>query len=751
MPIISGSKKVTQPPTPLSRETFREWMKDEGIEKTYDSIRQLKKARKRGEITQEYFEKQKAELKRRNLPIVTPMASYGGDGTRNNKNAIPTGLFMMDYDHLDAPRAFYDRYVKGREDELHINLAHVTPSDEGLRLVACLLPGETIVQGQARMHRLLGCAEDYDPHVKDLARASFMFPESALLFYDEDLLFADSIEAELQKRGITLEQPAPCPPVDSPAGTVTVTGTETAQQQPVHQFPTAFKDMPFADIIDYWTELAGGEPVEGERHSFVMKLASELRCICENNPCWLRQVLPGFGLPEAEFNRITEDACKYPLPSCLPNRLYRALGDLQYKQPNTELPPLPERLPGLIALLTKNVPDHLKPVVACAVFPALATYPRQATFNYLDNTPMPLGLMCVVMGPSSEGKGSIRKPIEYIMERIRVRDEKARQTEQAWKEEVNTRGANKDKRKRPKVVVQWMSADMTASAFAQRLQDADGLPLFALMSEIQQLNALKSNTGKDGQFDIIRLAFDEDPWGQERSGMQSVTVKTPLRFNWTASTTITQGKQFFGRNLAGGALSRLNLCTIPAQDIGAPIPVFGTYDDQFAQRLRPYIDNLCVAQGAMECPEAFRLAEELDEECRHTAEERQSEAYDYFRKRAQVIAYRKACLLWLANGQKWEPEMDDFIRWSLHYDLACKMMFFGREMEYEMRQEKALVVPVRSRSPLLQKLPHEFTYDDAVNVRRQEGRPEKGTKVLLKQWVSRGYIERVTGDTYRKL
>ena len=752
MPTISGAKSgiTARKVTRLTRAEFRSWMKDEGVARIYNEICQLKQARDGGMMTEKEFEEKKSLLKKK-LPYVTYMAEFKGN-IRKNENAIPTGLFMMDYDHVGDPEEFYNTHVKGRGKEWAIALCHRTPSGEGLRLVGCIPPGMNIPRAQAWMGGLLG-RMDYDKAVHDPARASFLPPESALLYYDEDLLFADDLAAELARRGISLPEARPGIPAE-----VTVTDAApaapapaSAPAAPARAYPTAFHGEPYADIARRWLTARGAaEPVEGERHTRLLHLAADLRYICENNPDWLRAVMPAYGLPEEELKGIADYACSKPLANCRPRRLEDALRPRCQDEP---LPPLPAVLPPLISLLTENVPDFQKPAVAQAVFPALATLVSDVSFAYIDGRPTGVGLMNLLVGAQSIGKSGINTPIDYILARVRARDDENRRIEQQWKDEVNAKGANKDKRQRPRTCVQWLETDMTNAALVQRLKDAGGRYLYLRMDELRMLDALKGNTRTDSQFNIICLAFDEAPYGQERVGTMSVSGNPCLRLNWNASTTPRQGKLYFKHVLVNGPLTRISLCVIPDRGIGAEIPVYGTYGDDFARRLAPYLDHLEQASGGLDCPEAYDLARRLDAECREKAKRLQSLAYDSWRRRANVIAYRKACLLWLAGGQQWSPEYDDFVRWSLHYDLACKMRLFGPEVEEALRLEAA-EAPVstpsgRKRSDWLAALPAEFTYADLMALRRDDGRGEKGAKDLLSQWKSRGYIEPLTGDTYK--
>ena len=779
MPIISGAKGgiAVRDLIQIAPAVFRSWMEDKNVADLIDSIRQAKKLRDAGVLTEkesqeriaqlkkdrvdklelnrqlkEYLEKEYSEKKarlKRCLPYITYMAYFKND-IRKNENAIPTGLYIMDYDHVPNPEEIYNTLIKGRERELAIALVHVTPSGEGLRIVACTPQGMTIAEAQAWMGEQLG-RMDYDKAVHDLARASFMFPESALLYYDEDLLFAEDLAAELARRGIVLtakrHEEAPATPVEAE----TAAATTAEPSGSTKTYPDNFHGVPYADIAHRLLTANGqAEPVEGERHQRLLWLADPMRYICENNENWLLQVMPTYGLPLEEMKGIVKWACAQPLRPQRPKVLEQAL---RPRPEDEELPELPEKLPGLIRLAVMNTPDFQKAAVAPSVFPPLSTHANQVYFPYIDGKWTGLGQMNLLIASSSSGKSCVNTPIDYIMADIRARDEENRRIEQAWKDEVNAKGANKDKRKRPKTCVQWMEPDTTNAALVQRLMDAEGRFIYLRMDELKMFDALKGNTKTNSQHNIICLAFDEAAYGQERVGTMSVSANPKLRLNWNASTTPLQAKDYFAGVLIDGPLTRICLCTIPAQEIGAEIPVHGEYDEAFAAQLRPYIENLNnVPPGRMECPEAYALAKRLNEECRQKAKELKSLAYDSFRKRAVLIAYRKACLLWLANGQRWEPEIEDFVRWSLQYDLACKMRFFGRKTEMALAMEAAeapVVSSGRKRSELLARLPQEFTYDDLVCARQDEGLSAEGAMDQLKQWKKRGNVEVVTGDTYK--
>ena len=412
---------------------------------------------------------------------------------------------------------------------------------------------------------------------------------------------------------------------------------------------------------------------------------------------------------------------------------------------------LPKRLPALIKLLVSRTPDVYKAAVAHAVFPSLGAHLHRVRFKYIDNVEHEATLMNVLMAGTGAGKDCISEPINLIMADIRRRDEDNLRREREWKNEVTSKGANKDKRQRPEgLIIQEIDADMTNPAFVMRMAEADGHFLYTKLNEIDQFDALKG-TGRAGQqFQIMCLAFDPgNRYGQTRVGVQSVTEKVTIRFNWNAATTIQKGKRYFSKVLTDGPISRINFCTIPEREIGADMPVYGTYDAAFDEELRPYIENLVKAQGLIDCPQAYKLAQTLKEECADFARLSQSRVYENLSFRANVIAYLKACVLFVANGCQWDKTFEEFIRWSLQYDLACKMEFFGADIENAHVAEGQR--STKGPRNLLELLPDDFTYQEAVQVRQQAGRDGGGTQAMLNQWVHRKYIERMTNDNYSKL
>ena len=448
------------------------------------------------------------------------------------------------------------------------------------------------------------------------------------------------------------------------------------------------------------------------------------------------------GKGAARYSLLAGD-CKSP--ASLAGSNLNAQGDEEYPAP----PPMPKKLPKLVELLISRTPEIYQPAVACAIFPPLATHLWKTRFRYIDNVEHEATLSSVLLAGTGAGKSCVQKPIDFIMEDIRKRDQENLKREKEWKDEMMRKGANKDKRKRPEnLIIQEIDADMTNPAFVMRTAEAKGHFLYTSLNEIDQFDALKG-IGMQ-QFRIMCLAFDPgNQYGQTRVGTQSVTERVTIRFNWNASTTIQKGIKYFKRVLTDGPISRINFCTIPERDIGEDIPVYGTYDEEFRNALKPYIDHLCMATGLVECKEAFELAKVLKDENAEFSRLSQDRVYENLSFRANVIGYLKACVLYVANGYRWEPEIEDFIRWSERYDLYCKMRFFGdaiKKAEIEGEQESR-----RGPSSILGLLPEEFNYQQVENLRVENKMNANGTMKMLNNWLYRGYIKVKKNDSNTQL
>ena len=423
------------------------------------------------------------------------------------------------------------------------------------------------------------------------------------------------------------------------------------------------------------------------------------------------------------------------------NACVQSSEDEEYPAP----PPMPKKLPKLVELLISKTPEIYQPAVAHAIFPSLATHLWRTRFRYIDNVEHEATLMTCLLAGTGAGKSCVQKPIDFIMEDIRKRDAENLKREKEWKDEMMRKGANKDKRKRPEnLIIQEIDADMTNPAFVMRTAEAKEHFLYTSLNEIDQFDALKGSGFQ--QFRIMCLAFDPgNLYGQTRVGTQSITERVTIRFNWNASTTIHKGIRYFKRVLTDGPVSRINFCTIPERDIGEDIPVYGTYDEEFRNSLKPYIDNLCMASGLVECKEAFHLAEVLKDENAEFSRLSQDRVYENLSFRANVIGYLKACVLYVANGYQWEPEIEDFIRWSERYDLYCKMRFFGdaiKKAERDGDQESK-----KGPASILAFLPDKFSYQQVETLRLKNDMNAKGTAKMLRNWLHRGYIEKEESDS----
>ena len=750
------------------------------VAKTCAEIEDALEAHRRGELTKEEYETKKAELKKR-LPIFTFHALFK-NGKRKNEDAIPSGLSIYDLDHIPDPRAKWAE-IEARKEELGILLAHITPSSEGLRLVFLIRQGMSLEEAQAWMARELGDAE-YDSCVKDYARCSFAVPREYVLFVDEDALFAPQSTKSNTEFSSSSPAPVTCPVLPSEGGcthklpsregdggvleytqaNAEVNGNHTplsplSRGEEPKPYAESFKGTPYEKIIQEWFRRNGGEPEMGERNTKLHKLASHLRYITDNNEEHLLQIMPCFGLKEEEMKHIIHSACIakfYGIPRSLKKLLSEVQSTSDQEEEKSDIinqksdidtpPEMPNRLPPLIKLLVSKTPKIYQPAVAHAVFPALATHLWKTYFRYVDNVPHEATLMNVLMAGTGAGKNCISDPINHILKDIRCRDKENLQREKEWKKEMQTKGANKDKRQRPEgLVIQEIDPDMTNAAFVQRLADAEERFLYAKMNEIDQFDALKTSARSKAHFQIMCLAFDPgNVYGQTRIGSGSVSERVCIRFNWNASTTLKKGKEYFRSVLTDGPVSRINFCTIPERPIGSALPVYGTYDASFDEELRPYIERLNKARGSIECKQARALSRKLIEECAEFARLSESRVYENLSFRANVIAFLKACVLYVAHGEKWDRTMEDFVRWSLKYDMWCKMQFFGEAIELQEYGEETK--KLRGPRNLLDLLPEVFTYEEAGVMRqRQNIRTGSLTKMIF-NWKDRGYIELMEGE-----
>ena len=726
-------------------ELFHRAMESRVVAEICAQIKDALEAVRRGEMSPEDFETLKSDLKKA-LIIFTFHATFK-NGRRKNDEAIPSGFSIYDLDHIQNPEGRWAE-IEPRKEELGIVLAHVTPSSEGLRLVFIVPQGMDLADAQAWMAKELK-DEAYDACVKDYARCSFAVPREYVLFVDEEKLFAPTIPLA---KGEGTECQGGCSIEQDDVSSEPAPATSPLPPSEGGGFPTHFKGTPYATIIAEWFKQNGGEPEPGERNTKLHRLASHLRYITDNNESHLLQIMPNFGLTEEEMKTLIHHACIAKFYG-MSKALKKLLSEVrrEHEEEKSEIinqkseidtpPPMPRRLPPLIKLLVSKTPKIYQPAVAHAVFPPLARYLWKTYFRYIDNVEHEATLMCCLMAGSGAGKNCISEPINHILKEMRKRDKENLLREKEWKKEMQTKGANKDKRQRPEgLVIQEIDPDMTNAAFVQRLSDAEERFLYAKMNEIDQFDALKTSARSKAQFQIMCLAFDPgNVYGQTRVGTGSVSERVCIRFNWNASTTIRKGQSYFRSVLTDGPVSRINFCTIPEQPIGADMPIYGTYDAQFDEELRPYIERLAKARGVVECPGAKTLAKKLKDENAEFARLSQSRVYENLSFRANVIAYLKAMVLYVAHGEKWDKTMEDFVRWSLQYDMYCKMKFFGNAIESQEHEQERVVT--KGPQNLLDLLPEIFTREEAQSLRQRMGIQSDSLRQMLFNWRKRGYIE----------
>lgn len=682
------------------------------------------------------------EKLKRQLPIWTPHCAEFKDNHRANADAVrPLPRLMLDFDEKGHSAEILAKALElDKAGQWQVLLVEESVR-RGTHVLIGLPRGMTAQEAQERFSAAVGFRAD--GAVKDVCRCIYMVPEGHTLYVNEERMFTTE-NAEL-----LTEAPVPA------------AGEEAGRQQAAEDgdsFPTTFKGLAYANIIAHWFRLTGGEPVAGERNDKLHRLAAHLRYICDNNEEHLFRLMPRYGLGEEEMRGLIRSACaaRFRFMPRLMKKAIELEEERLRQEPEeagkagehllpAEPPRMPDKLPPLIELLVSRTPEIYRPAVAHAVFPALATHLWHTTFRYIDNVEHEATLMNVLMAGTGAGKNCIGEPINRIMADIRRRDEENRQREQTWKDEMQTRGANKDKRKRPEgLVIQEIDPDMTNAAFVMRLSEAEDRFLYARLNEIDQFDALKTSARSKAQFQIMCLAFDPgNTYGQTRVGTSSVSARVCVRFNWNASTTIQKGKEYFKRVLTDGPVSRINFCTIPERPIGSEMPVYGTYGEDFDEQLRPYIERLNEARGLIVCPQAEQLAQRLMEENADFARLSQNRTYENLSFRANVIAYLKAMVLYVAHGREWNRTLEDFIRWSERYDLWCKIRFFGADIE-EAENEVG-----RSNLPgprnLLDLLPDTFTREEAEAVRRKQRISPSSPIQMLSNWKKRGYIRPCEG------
>ena len=697
------------------------------------------------------------EKLKRMLPIWTPCCAEFKDNHRAVKDATkPLPRLMLDFDEKGHSQEILEKSMELQKAGKWEILLVEESVRRGTHVLITLPEGMSPQEAQQRFSEDVGFQAD--PALKDVARCIYMVPESHTLYVNERMFSLSSLcHSERSEESVGTAQPS------SSGCTQTL---RDAQSDKVYDnkennsvelrvlsgeksYPSTHENIPYEQIVEVLEEQMGGKPDIGSRNNFIFSMACHLRYICNDDPAWIAEVLPTYGEEREKFVATVKSACQRIQTKVMPRIIKRTLDicrrNSELRTCNSELenipPEMPKKLPPLIELLVSRTPDIYQPAVAHAVFPSLGTHLYQTRFRYIDNCYHEATLACLLMAPTGSGKSSVNTPIDYIMADIRKRDEICMEKERNWKRDTQSKGANKDKKQRPEgIVIQCIDADITSAAFVQRMADAEGRFLYARMNEIEQLNNLSSRGNSHNVFDLLCLCFDYgNLYGQTRIGAASVSEKVTVRFNYNVSTTVRKGQYFFRNVLTDGPLSRINICTIPERSIGSDMPIYGTYDERFSEELRPYIERLNMARGLVECEEASALARKLVEECAEFARLSQSRVYENLSFRANVIAFLKAMVLYVAHGEVWTPEMEDFVRWSLQYDLWCKMKFFGDAIEAQ--EEGSMKLPTKGPQNLLDQLPEIFTREEAGMMRQRMGIRTGSVRQMLGNWTHRGYIE----------
>ena len=671
------------------------------------------------------------EKLKRILPVWTPSCAEFKDNHRAVKDAVKSlNRLMLDFDEKGHSQEILQKSLLLQSEGKWEILLVEESVRKGTHVLISLPEGMTPHEAQQRFSEEVGFRAD--PALKDVARCIYMVPEEFTLYVDEKL-FAPTVvpQSNTESRGVLLSSPA---------------DGVSAQDSPPFTYPQTYEDIPYKTVIEVLEEQMGGLPDVGSRNNFIFSMACHLRYICDDNPLWIAQVLPTYGEEQVKFLATVKSACQRIQTKVMPRIVQRTLAICKRKyetdgQSLEVAPEMPKNLPPLIRLLVSRTPEIYQPAVAHAVFPSLGAHLYDTRFRYIDNCYHEATLACLLMALTGSGKSCVNTPIDYIMADIRERDEVCMEKERKWKRDTQSKGANKDKRQRPEgIIIQCIDADITSAAFVQRMADAEGRFLYARMNEIEQLNNLSSRGNSHNVFDLLCLAFDYgNLYGQTRIGAASVSEKVTVRFNYNVSTTVRKGQYYFRNVLTDGPISRINFCTIPERPIGSEMPVYGSYDDTFADELKPYIDRLNAARGLVECAEVNALSRKLVEECAEFARLSQSRVYENLSFRANVIAFLKAMVLYVAHGEVWTHEMEDFVRWSLQYDLWCKMRFFGEAIQAQ--EEGSMKLPTKGPQNLLDQLPEIFTREEASQMRQRMGIRNGSVRQMLGNWVHRGYIE----------
>lgn len=669
-------------------------------------------------------------------------------GSRRAEFMRPTGLLMLDFDHVGDPTKLWEtianRHVFAAADMARaVALAHITPSGDGLRVVLKRAKGKSIEQAQHDWCELMCLDAKPDAACKDISRLSFAPMQSEVLYYNPSLLFAELPEASDYPDGSIFQQSFA---VASPAEAA----APIAQGEAPAEYDTEYRGVPYSEIVKRLEEQLGGRPEHGARNSFIFTMACNLRYVCNDDAAWIASILPTYGEDPQKHRTTIQSAVNRPMSREMPETLARALkvSDAVAHQEGAAAheaapPALPEVLPQPVSLLVERIPERMRAAAAMAVFPALGAYVKDMHLVYADGRDYEPTFMNILVAEQSAGKSAVNKPIDHILAPLKARDEVSLSREREWKEKCAIISSTQDKPERPKgLCVQILPPDMTNAAFVQRLSDADGHFLYTRMDEVELLNALRTNGTANMVSAVLRLAFDCGEYGQVRVAANAVNAMVRVRWNWNASSTVQRVRKYFAKNIADGTLSRLSFATIPESEedvYSEEFPVYEQYAENYANQLQPYIDRIETCTGTLVCPEAVAWVRSLNKELLTFAREAEDSGYARMSRRGILMGFFRAMLLYVMNGCQWDENVERFASWSVKYDLWCKMRFFRDMLRSDIEGERAAL----QRGPvgLLPLLPQEFTRDDVRALRIAQGmKPDP--RIVLSQWVAKGAIVR---------
>ena len=773
---------IKKPKTvPATVEGFWKRVDSEKTGRICAELADILEAKRRGDMSQEDYKTKKAEIKL-GATFYTPHAHFNKAYKSNEGEPVDSGKCIIDLDGCEDFPELYAKTLMGRERELGINMVNRSVSGTGGHVLFDIPEGMDRQTAQAWLSHEMGDVE-YDKAVHELERAIYLPCREYILYIDEELMFSDELHAAKvkydgrSKMDDVSEKPSainPHPSAINPHPSAIVESPVEADERTMLIFHECMKEegVVDADFVN-----------EGGRHNSVKLVLSHCNQLLtqEETLGVLKVLMPNNWQDENIQTLVGDFYSKYldrskPL-SLVQKRIFKeskrrfraeqeedsnlsdveGCSDAQSKDSLSRMfasnvpPTIPQNLPRLVNTVIKNTPRLYQATVAQAMFPALATYPKRLSFRYIDNQQRELRINCLIIAGTGTGKDICTKqPLSHIIADIKQRDEINRERLKKYNEEYNNKANNKQKPQRPDdLVIQTIKSDVTRAALVQRMDDAQGAPLYVRMNELEQWDKVEGATGRSNQFTVMKQNDDEEnDFGSDRASTQSVTGSGSLHLNWNANTTISKAMKYFRFVVTDGPISRLCLATIPDCEIGSDIPVFGDYDTAYDEALKPYIENLKAATGVVDCQQAKKLIKRLKAECADFARLSQDTVFDNLTHRALVHAFRKACLLYAANGMKWERGIEDFCRWSLLYDLYLKMKFWGDQIR---SADGDVQVSKRGPESLLDSLPSEFTLEDAKRVRQQKGMDAGRARKMISTWQSRNFVIQMSDVSFKKL